>query len=94
MVNYSLKLVESDHLVVAYNRLGSIYLKQALENQELNLHLAKLSKSVFLQACEAKPSSSSWLGAGKASFALGQIEEAEDAYSVFQIPIIIRRPMF
>lgn len=68
--------------MVVYNRLGCIYLKQALESKELDIQLAKLSKSVFLQACEIKPSSSSWLGVGRAAFALGQMAEAEDAYSV------------
>lgn len=76
------KNIDPDHLVIVYNRLGCIYLKQALEGKELNTHLAKLSKSVFLQACEIKPSSSSWLGVGRASFALRQMEEAEDAFSV------------
>jgi tetratricopeptide (TPR) repeat protein len=76
------KYTEPDHLVVAYNRLGCIYLKQALGNNDVDRQLAKLAKSVFLQACQIKPTSFSWLGVGRAAFALEEIEESEDAYSV------------
>jgi hypothetical protein len=57
-------------------------LKQALKNNDVDCKLAKLAKSVFLQACQIKSTSYSWLGVGRAAFALGEIEEAEDAYSV------------
>ena len=68
---------------MVYNRLGSIYLRQALDSsKDADPKFAKLAKSVFLQACEIKPSSTSWLGAGRAAYALGEIQEAEDAYSV------------
>jgi tetratricopeptide (TPR) repeat protein len=76
----------NDHFATVYHRLGMIYLKQAInvskDHPEVDSNLALQSKKLFLEACNLKPTSQSWLGAGRAAFALKEIDEAEDAYAV------------
>ena len=78
---------EPQPLFIVFLRLGAIYLRQGLQfdrdgSPAVDLKLIKLAKSVFLRACDIKACSGSWLGAGRACFALGELDEAEDAYAV------------
>lgn len=78
---------EPQPLFIVFLRLGAIYLRQGLQfdregSPVVDTKLIKLAKSVFLRACDIKPCSGSWLGAGRACFALGELDEAEDAYAV------------
>ena len=75
-----------------YVRLGSIYLQNATAGagligspeaeHKVDAKFARMAKSMYLRACERDPSSTSWLGAGKACIALGELDEAEDAFAV------------
>lgn len=47
--------------------------------------LALISKDMYLKACQLNPTSDSWLGAGRACFALGKYDEAEDAFAVLKV---------
>jgi hypothetical protein len=81
---------------LVYIRLGHIYLKLAYQNTKVpepaisNLSLAqkadenyaRIAKTMYLNACSINGTSQSWLGAGRACFALKEYEEAEDAFSV------------
>ena len=78
--NYKL---DKSLLLIVYQRLGYIYLLQSQSKDVIDKNLAKLAKSVYLQACEIKPNATSWLGAGRASFVLQELQEAEDAFAVF-----------
>ncbi|KAJ3045423.1 Cilia- and flagella-associated protein 70 [Rhizophlyctis rosea] len=78
-------------IALIYVRLGSIYLQNATSSTGLVINLeaehkadpklARSAKTMYLRACENNPSSTSWLGAGKACIALGELEEAEDAFA-------------
>jgi cytochrome c-type biogenesis protein CcmH/NrfG len=43
---------------------------------------ARLAKNMYLKACATRGTSQSWLGTGRACFALKEYHEAEDAFSV------------
>ena len=58
------------------------------EQSASDIKLAKLSKTMYLRACEKSPTSQSWLGVGKACIALGEQDEAEDAFAVSNINTI------
>lgn len=80
---------------MVYIRIGSIYLRNAYgaatpfmisqlqiskqKDVHVDFSLALIAKSMFLKACSTNPSSDSWLGAGRACFALKEYQEAEDA---------------
>lgn len=77
-----------------YNRLGEIYLREAypqsveLISQQFSaavkpdISLALIAKDLFLKSCALKPSCQNWLGVGKACLAVGDFEDAEDAFAV------------
>ncbi|KAJ3214771.1 Cilia- and flagella-associated protein 70 [Dinochytrium kinnereticum] len=54
---------------------------QRADRSQIELNAARMAKTMFLRACEMKPSSKSWLGVGKACLAVGEFGEAEDALS-------------
>ncbi|KND04050.1 uncharacterized protein SPPG_01495 [Spizellomyces punctatus DAOM BR117] len=70
---------EPTDISMVYTRLGSLYLRNAVENSRIDVSMARLSKSMYLRASGIAPSTASWLGAGKACMALEDWEEAEDA---------------
>lgn len=45
------------------------------------------AKLAYMTACKYKPSATTWVGVGKASLALGEYEDAEDAFSVPSTPL-------
>lgn len=82
---------------LVYLRLGHIYLKMAhhptgkLSNTHISqlqeVHkvdevFARIAKNMYLNACAIRSSSQTWLGVGRACFALKDYVEAEDAFSV------------
>ncbi|KAJ3295071.1 Cilia- and flagella-associated protein 70 [Rhizoclosmatium sp. JEL0117] len=79
---------EPENLPLIYMRLGFLYLrtlgnitKKVSERTYAEVELARKAKTMYIRACELKPSSSSWLGVAKASILLGQYDEAEDSLS-------------
>ena len=66
------------NLAQVYYRMGKIYLDSANDNEQQ----LKLAKTLFIRACQLKPSSSAWLGVGKVCFLLQEYADAEDALSV------------
>ncbi|KAJ3056144.1 Cilia- and flagella-associated protein 70 [Rhizophlyctis rosea] len=78
-------------IALIYVRLGSIYLQNATAGtglvgtpeaeHKVDAKFARMAKTMYLRACEKDPSSTSWLGAGKACLALGELDEAEDAFA-------------
>jgi tetratricopeptide (TPR) repeat protein len=83
-----LTLVEvPDNLSLVHIPLGTIYLHHISANtkryatREKQQFLAKQAKTLFLRACEASPSSTSWLGAGRACIVLEELDQAENALS-------------
>ncbi|KAJ3324059.1 Cilia- and flagella-associated protein 70 [Boothiomyces sp. JEL0866] len=83
-------------LDLIYIRLGNLYLQSACkqsssekslfellyeEKVEFDENLARISKSMYLKACEVQGTCQSWLGAGQACFALKEYDQAEDAFS-------------
>ncbi|KAJ3259831.1 Cilia- and flagella-associated protein 70 [Boothiomyces macroporosus] len=87
---------EIPQLDLIYIRLGTLYLRMAFKNltdenslfgllcnetEEFDENLARISKSMYLKACEIQGTCQSWLGAGQACFALKEYEQAEDAFS-------------
>jgi hypothetical protein len=67
--------------------LATIYLHHISSNTkryavtEKKRYLAKQAKTLFLRACEISPTSTSWLGVGKACIVLGELDQAENALS-------------
>ncbi|KAI8618763.1 hypothetical protein BC830DRAFT_1107404 [Chytriomyces sp. MP71] len=79
---------EPANLPLIYIRLGFLYLKslgsitkKVSERVYAEVELAKRAKTMYIRACELKPSAQSWLGVAKASILLGQYDEAEDSLS-------------
>jgi hypothetical protein len=52
------------------------------QRKTANVTDALIAKEMYLKACKIAPTSQSWLGAGRACFALEKYEEAEDAFAV------------
>lgn len=83
-------------LDLIYIRLGNIYMKLACNYsqvpetcitdlsvpQNVDENSARIAKSMYLKACGIHGTSQSWLGAGRACFALKEYDEAEDSFSV------------
>jgi hypothetical protein len=82
---------------LVFLRLGHIYLKLAhhhlsesdtplsqLQGQLSNIDesSAVIAKKMYLSSCVVAGTSQSWLGVGRACYALRQYGEAEDAFSV------------
>ena len=106
--------IDENELTEIYIRLGTIHLRNAYslphnipliskvtkDVNNIDEDFARIAKNMYLKACALCPSSQSWLGAGKACFALKEYTEAEDAFSVrIDIELILlitikRRPMF
>jgi Flp pilus assembly protein TadD len=51
------------------------------ESQIADESLALIAKEMYLKACKINPTSESWLGTGRACFALSKLDEAEDAFA-------------
>ena len=68
---------------IVHIRLSAIYIQQAFNSKELSekQKFAKQAKTMSLYACENSPSSSSWLGVGKACIVLEEYDQASDALS-------------
>jgi Flp pilus assembly protein TadD len=77
-------------------RLGHIYMKLAYNwvivpdcsivslsesNQMVDEISARLAKNMYLKACSISGTSQTWLGVGRACYALKEYDEAEDAFS-------------
>lgn len=84
-------------LELVYLRLGHIYLRSAycntlkdgpllsqlqLETSNIDESSAMIARNMYLNSCNFFGSSQGWLGVGRASFALRQYGEADDAFSV------------
>ncbi|KAH6572162.1 hypothetical protein BASA50_005685 [Batrachochytrium salamandrivorans] len=74
---YQETLPLSDSHIVTISHLQ--FLKHREESVDIGLAL--IAKNMFLKATCIAPSSQSWLGAGKACFALKEYQEAEDAFA-------------
>ena len=85
----SLDNIEPSGLGLVYSRLADLTLLSALPLDDklpgavaVDASGARVAKSMFLRACQLEPSSRTWLGVGKAAWALEELVEAEDAFSV------------
>ena len=82
---------------LVFLRLGHIYLKLAYHNSlaldsplsqpqaqgsKIDESSALIAKNMYLSSCAVCGTSQSWLGVGRACFALRHYDEAEDAFSV------------
>ncbi|KAI8835610.1 hypothetical protein BJ741DRAFT_607390 [Chytriomyces cf. hyalinus JEL632] len=79
---------EPTNLPLIYIRLGFLYLKslgsitkKVSDRTYAEVELAKRAKTMYIRACELKPSSQSWTGVAKACILLNQYEEAEESLS-------------
>ncbi|TPX37150.1 hypothetical protein SmJEL517_g01059 [Synchytrium microbalum] len=79
---------EPTGLGLVYSRLADLTLRSALPANDklpgtlaVDVSGARLAKSMYLRACELEPSSRTWIGVGKAAWALDELVEAEDAFS-------------
>ncbi|KAJ3371784.1 hypothetical protein HDU91_004929 [Kappamyces sp. JEL0680] len=90
-------------LDLVYRRLGHIHLKSAyncnaVPNTSISVlhspgvadeNAARLAKTMYLNACSINATSQTWLGVGRACFALGEYSEAEDAFAVSGVERLI-----
>lgn len=75
------------NISTVHTRLGTIYLHHIAaktlryDTPQQHNFLARQAKTMFLRACETTPSSSAWLGTGKACIILNELDQAENALS-------------